>query len=102
MTALVSNSTDTSPATEELPPADASLAAFTGRELELDGSITQFRQQGADVNFRLMASDEGQSVWVQNAAGDLFDIPVSPGQTHVTAQLPADFVASESLTFRVD
>ncbi len=81
---------------------DAALVAFTGRAVELDGAIMNFSQQGNAINLSLMATDNGQRVFVQDAAGELFEIPVSPGQTNVSAELPAHFAASETLTFRVD
>ena len=49
-----------------------------------------------------MASDDGQRIFVQEAGGELFQIPVSPGQTNVSAELPAHFAGSEALSFRVD
>ena len=81
---------------------DAALIAFTGSAIELDGAIMKFSQQGNAINFSLMASDDGQRVFVQDAAGELFEIPVSPGQTNVSAELPAHFAASDTLSLRVD
>jgi hypothetical protein len=82
--------------------ADAALIAFTGSAIELDGAIMKFSKQGNAINFSLMASDDGQRVFVQDAAGELFEIPVSPGQTNVSAELPAHFAASDTLSLRVD
>lgn len=81
---------------------DAALIAFTGSAIERDGAIMKFSQQGNAINFSLMASDDGQRVFVQDAAGELFEIPVSPGQTNVSAELPAHFAASDKLSLRVD
>jgi hypothetical protein len=48
------------------------------------------------------ASDDGQRVFVHDAAGELSEIPVSPGQTNVSAQIPAHFATSDTLRLRVD
>jgi hypothetical protein len=84
------------------PADDTTLAAFTGRAVEVDGSVMGFRQQGDRINVTVAASDFGQRVFVQNSAGDLLEFPVSPGQTTLTAELPAAFAASEELTIRID
>ena len=81
---------------------DAALVAFTGRVVDLDGAIMQFRQNGNWINLNLRAADEGQRVFVQTANGELFEIAVSPGQSNVSAELPGHFNASHTLTFRVD
>lgn len=81
---------------------DAALTAYSARAVDLDGAIMQFSQQGNAIALSLMASDDGQRIFVQDAAGELFEIPVSPGQTHVSAELPAHFASSETLTIRVD
>jgi len=81
---------------------DAGLVGFAGRAVELDGAIMKFSQKGNAINFSLMASDDGQRVFVQDTAGELFEIPVSPGQTNVSTELPTHFAASETLTLRVD
>jgi hypothetical protein len=90
--------TTTSPATKP----ETALVAHPGRAVELDGAIMNFKQVGDSINLSLMAADDGQRVFVQDAAGELFEIPVSPGQTNVSAELPAHFAASDTLTFRVD
>ena len=89
---------------ESTPPVaeDTTLAAFTGRAVEVDGSVMGFRQQGDMINVTVAASDFGQRVFVQNSAGDLLEFPVSPGQTTLTAELPAAFAASQELTIRID
>ena len=81
---------------------DAALIAFGGSAIERDGAIMRFSQQDNAINFSLMASDDGQRVFVQDAAGERFEIPVSPGQTNVSAQLSAHFAASDTLSLRVD
>lgn len=92
------------PKTDIVPGAvpDAALVAFTGRVVDLDGAIMQFRQNGNWINLSLRAADDGQRVFVQTANGELFEIAVSPGQTNVSAELPAHFIASHTLTLRVD
>jgi hypothetical protein len=92
------------PMADSAPSAvpDAALVALTGRVVDLDGAIMQFRQNGNWINLNLRAADEGQRVFVQTANGELFEIAVSPGQTNVSAELPAHFNASHTLTFRVD
>lgn len=81
---------------------DAALIAFSGSAIERDGAIMKFSQQDNAINTSLMASDDGQRVFVQDAAGERFEIPASPGQTNVSAQLPAHIVASDTLSRRVD
>ena len=81
---------------------DAALIAFGGSAIERDGAIMRFSQQDNAINFSLMASDGGQRVFVQDAAGERFEIPVSPEQTNVSAQLSAHFAASDTLSLRVD
>ena len=91
--------------TEEIvanTPPDAALIAFKGRVVELDGAIMQFSQTGNTINLNLMATDDGQRVFVQAPNGALFEVAVSPGQTHVSAELPAHFTASDTLTVRID
>ena len=80
----------------------ARLVAYTGRAVELDQAIMGFRQDGLSINLSVMASDDGQRIFVQEAGGELFQIPVSPGQTNVSAELPAHFADSAALSFRVD
>ena len=80
----------------------ARLVAYTGRAVELDQAIMGFRKDGLSINLRVMASDDGQRIFVQEAGGELFQIPVSPGQTNVSAELPAHFADSAALSFRVD
>ena len=80
----------------------ARLVAYTGRAVELDQAIMGFRQDGLSINLSVMATDDGQRIFVQEAGGELFQIPVSPGQTNVSAELPAHFAGSEALSFRVD
>jgi hypothetical protein len=48
-----------------------------------------------------MASDDGQRVVVQDAAGERFEILISPRQTNVSAELPAHVAASDRLTLRI-
>jgi hypothetical protein len=81
---------------------DAALIVFTGSAIERDGAIMRFSQPGNAITFSLMASDDGQRVFVQDAAGELLEIPVSPGQTNVSAQLPAHFAASDTLSLHID
>jgi hypothetical protein len=81
---------------------DAALIDFTGSAIERDGAIMRFSQPGNAITFSLMASDDGQRVFVQDAAGELLEIPVSPGQTNVSAQLPAHFAASDTLSLHID
>ena len=69
--------------------------------VELDAAIMDFSREGAVINLSLMAADGGQRVYVEDAANNILEIPVSPGQTSVTAQLPANFVTSEALIVRV-
>lgn len=80
----------------------ARLVAYTGRAVELDQAIMGFRQDGLSINLSVMATDDGQRIFVQEAGGELFQIPVSPGQTNVSAELPAHFADSAALSFRVD
>ena len=80
----------------------ARLVAYTGRAVELDQAIMGFRQDGLSINLSVMASDDGQRIFVQEAGGELFQIPLSPGQTNVSAELPAHFADSAALSFRVD
>ncbi len=80
----------------------ARLVAYTGRAVELDQAIMGFRKDGLSINLSVMASDDGQRIFVQEAGGELFQIPVSPGQTNVSAELPAHFADSAALSFRVD
>ena len=80
----------------------ARLVAYAGRAVELDQAIMGFRQDGLSINLSVMASDDGQRIFVQEAGGELFQIPVSPGQTNVSAELPAHFADSAALSFRVD
>ncbi len=80
----------------------ARLVAYTGRAVELDQAIMGFRQDGLSINLSVMATDDGQRIFVQEAGGELFHIPVSPGQTNVSAELPAHFADSAALSFRVD
>lgn len=82
--------------------SDARLVAYTGGAVELDQAIMGFRQDGLSINLSVMANDDGQRIFVQDASGELFQIPVSPGQTNVSAELPAHFADSETLSFRVD
>lgn len=102
VTAIVPERAEAASASTETTQPETSLVAFTGRAVELDGAIMKFSQQGNAINLSLMATDNGQRVFVQDAAGELFEIPVSPGQTNVSAELPAHFAASETLTVRVD
>ena len=80
----------------------ARLVAYAGRAVELDQAIMGFRKDGLSINLSVMASDDGQRIFVQEAGGELFQIPVSPGQTNVSAELPAHFADSAALSFRVD
>ena len=80
----------------------ARLVAYTGRAVELDQAIMGFRQDGLSINLSVMATDDGQRIFVQEAGGELFQIPVSPGQTNVSAELPAHFADSDAVSFRVD
>jgi hypothetical protein len=80
----------------------ARLVAYTGRAVELDQAIMGFRKDGLSINLSVMATDDGQRIFVQEAGGELFQIPVSPGQTNVSAELPAHFADSAALSFRVD
>ena len=80
----------------------ARLVAYTGRAVELDQAIMGFRQDGLSINLSVMATDDGQRIFVQEAGGELFQIPLSPGQTNVSAELPAHFADSAALSFRVD
>ena len=82
--------------------SDARLVAYTDGAVELDQAIMGFRQDGLSINLSVMANDDGQGIFVQDASGELFQIPVSPGQTNVSAELPAHFADSETLSFRVD
>jgi len=90
--------------TTELAPtqSDARLVAYTGRAVELDQAIMGFRRDGLSINLSVTATDDGQRIFVQDAGGELFQIPVSPGQTNVSAELPAHFANSVTLSFRVD
>jgi hypothetical protein len=81
---------------------ETNLVAYTGRAVELDQAIMGFRQHGLSINLSVMATDDGQRIFVQDANGELFQIPVSPGQTNVSAELPAHFAASDTLSFRVE
>lgn len=90
------------PSTLASTQSDAALVAYAGRAIELDQAIMGFRQDGLSINLSVMANDDGQRIFVQDANGELFQIPVSPGQTNVTAKLPVHFAASDTLTFRVD
>ena len=67
-----------------------------------DQAIRGFRQDGLSINLSVMATDDGQRIFVQEAGGELFQIPLSPGQTNVSAELPAHFADSAALSFRVD
>jgi hypothetical protein len=69
--------------------------------LAIDPAIMAFSQDGATIKLSLMAADDGQRVYVEDAANNIIEIPVSPGQTNVTAELPDTFVASDTLTIRV-
>lgn len=90
--------------TTQLAPtqSDARLVAYTGRAVELDQAIMGFLQDGVSINLSVMATDDGQRIFVQDAGGELFQIPVSPGQTNVSTELPAHFADSVTLSFRVD
>ena len=92
--AIVSEPVETAP--------EASVVAFTGPSVEVDGSVMAVRHEGGTLNVSLNASDFGQRVFVQNAAGELLEFIASPGQTNIIAQLPDAFAASGSLTVRVD
>jgi hypothetical protein len=89
---------------EPAPVAEPDVAhvGLPGRAVELDGAIMKFSQQGDTIALSLMPSDYGQRVFVQDGAGELFEIPISPGQSNVSAELPASFAAAETLTIRVD
>lgn len=89
-------------ATPAIEAPETTLAAFTGRAVEVDGSVMGFRQQGDVINVAVNPSDYGQRVFVQNRAGDLIEFHVPPGQSHLTATLPAAFAAAEELTIRID
>jgi hypothetical protein len=82
-------------------PAQAIERESPRQAIALDAAIMAFTQDGATINVSLMASDDGQRVYVEDAANNIIEIPVSPGQTHVSAQLPASFVTSGALTIRV-
>lgn len=81
---------------------ETSLVAFTGRNVEIDGSILGFRQSGDTIQVNLMANDYGQRVFLQDINGELLEIPVAPGQTVVNAQVPDYFAPDGTLTVRVD
>jgi hypothetical protein len=102
VTAIVPDRTEAIADAAPVAQPETALVAYAGRAVELDGAIMQFSQQGNAIKLSLMAADDGQRVFVQDAAGELFEIPVSPGQTHVSAELPAHFAASETLTIRID
>lgn len=103
VTAIDSQRVDAVPTTDVTnTQAEAKLVAYTGRAVELDQGIMGFRQDGLSINLSVMATDDGQRIFVQDANGELFQIPVSPGQTNVKAELPANFAGSGTLTFRVD
>lgn len=82
-------------------PAQAIERTEPKQEIALDAAVMGFSQEGATINVSLMASDDGQHVYVEDAANNILEIPVSPGQTSVSAQLPANFVTSDALIIRV-
>lgn len=79
----------------------AVLPDSSERKVELGGSVLGFAQHGNTINVTLAAADTGQRLYVEGAAGQLLEIPVSPGQTVVSTDLPEDLAASGSLTIRV-
>lgn len=71
------------------------------RKVELGGSVLGFAQDGNTINVTLAAADMGQRLFVEGADGQLLELPVSPGQTVVSTELPEDLATSGSLTIRV-
>ena len=103
LNAVGAQDAQSSPTTElATTQSGARLVAYTGRAVELDQAIMGFRQDGLSINLSVMATDYGQRIFVQEAGGELFQIPLSPGQTNVSAELPAHFADSAALSFRVD
>ncbi len=79
----------------------AILPDRSGPAVEVDSAIMDFKRDGDAISMELFATDDGQRVYVEDASNNIFEIPVSPGQTRVTAELPASFATSDSLTLRV-
>lgn len=71
------------------------------RKVELGGSVLGFVQDGNTINVTLAAADMGQRLYVEGAGGQLLELPVSPGQTVVSTELPEALATSGSLTIRV-
>jgi hypothetical protein len=69
--------------------------------VELDSAVMNFQREGNAISLELFATDDGQRVYVEDASNNIFEIPVSPGQTRVSAELPATLAASDTLTLRV-
>lgn len=79
----------------------AVLPSSPERKIELGGSVLGFAQDGNTINVTLAAADAGQRLFVEGATGQLLELPVSPGQTVVSTELPEDLATSGSLTIRV-
>ncbi len=86
---------------ERAPPAPV-------RSVDLTDPILGFSQTGDRIEVRLRPTTDAtehkthRKVVVRNAQGTEKDIPVAPGQTVVSAELPPALAGADDLTIRVE
>lgn len=89
---------------ERAPPAPPAPV----RSVDLSDPILGFSQTGDRIEVRLRpAANETErnghrKLIVRNAQGAEKDVPLAPGQTVVSTELPAALAAADDLTIRVE